>query len=78
MGSPSLQNRHYSYFLELVFIAFDPSIQSVVVATQGTEPTELMSILTDARLLQDPLNPANFPSAPPTAIVHRGFQKAFE
>jgi len=60
------------------FIAFDPSIQSVVVATQGTEPTELPSLLTDVEFLQNPLNLANFPSAPPTAKVHQGFQKAFE
>jgi hypothetical protein len=72
------KNHCYSYFLKPVFIAFDPSIQSVVVATQGTEPTELLSILTDLEFLQDPLNPANFPSAPPTAKVHHGFQKAFE
>jgi len=60
------------------FVAFDPSIQSVVVATQGTEPTELKSLLVDAQFLQDPLNRTNFPSAPPTAKVHQGFQKAFE
>ena len=71
-------NYCYSYFLKPVFIAFDPSIQSVVVATQGTEPTELPSLLTDAQFLQDPLDLTNFPSAPPTAKVHQGFQKAFE
>jgi len=72
------QNHCYSHFLKPVFIAFDSSIQSVVVATQGTEPTELLSILTDVEALQVPLNPENFPSAPLTAKVHHGFQKAFE
>ena len=72
------KNHCCSYFSAPVFIAFDPSIQSVVVATQGTDPTQLSSFLTDAELLQDPLNLTNFPSAPPTAKVHHGFQRAFE
>ena len=70
------RSHSYLYFLKPDYIAYDHSIQSVVVATRGT--SDIMSLLTDAHFLQDPLNLANFPSAPPTAKVHEGIQKTFE
>lgn len=59
------------------YIAHDPSTESIVVAQQGTDPTEILSILVDAQFLQSPLNTTLFPTAPNNAMVHSGFQDAF-
>ncbi|PVF93531.1 alpha/beta-hydrolase [Serendipita vermifera] len=59
------------------YVAYDPSIESVVLAQQGTDPTQILSLAVDADFGQDPLNTTFFPSAPPNTMVHGGFQKAF-
>ena len=44
--------------------------------TQGTDPTQLISVLTDANILTDPLDSALFPGLPAGILVHDGFRNA--
>jgi len=58
------------------FVGFDPSSNSVVVGHQGTDPTEVESLLIDAVFVLEPMNQQTFPGVPSGAQVHSGFQDA--
>lgn len=45
------------------FVATDPQTQSVIVAHEGTDPEELLSIANDAEIAQVAMNATLFPSA---------------
>jgi len=60
------------------FIAHDPTDNSVVVAHQGTDSHSILSIANDAAFGLASVNQTNFPGAPATAEVHKGFQETFE
>lgn len=48
----------------VVFIAVDYLTSSVVVAHEGTNPTNILSLLNDAEVDFVPLDSDRFPSAP--------------
>ncbi|TFL02299.1 alpha/beta-hydrolase [Pterulicium gracile] len=60
------------------YIAIDRSINSVVVAHQGTERKNIVSLLNNADFFLEPLPPARFPNVPAGAEVHDGFLDTFE
>lgn len=60
----------------LVYVGFDPTSNSVVVVHQGTDPSNIESILVDADFIPDPLDPEIFPGLPSDIKVHGGFQDA--
>lgn len=60
------------------FIAHDPTDNSIVVAHQGTDAKNILSIANDAAFGLVAVNQTNFPGAPATAEVHKGFQETFE
>jgi predicted lipase len=60
------------------FIAHDPTDNSIVVAHEGTDVHELLSIANDAAFGLVPVNQTNFPGAPASAQVHQGFQETFQ
>jgi len=62
----------------MYFIAHDPTSQSIVVAHQGTETSNILSILNDATFLPTQLNSTRFPNAGTGVEVHSGFQDTFE
>jgi len=63
----------------MYFIAHDPSTNSIVVAHQGTDPNNLLSILNDAEFGLVDLNTTRFTAASGKSIqVHQGFQDTFE
>jgi len=63
----------------MYFIAHDTSTNSIVVAHQGTDPSNLLSLLNDAELALVDLNTTTFPAASGKGIqVHDGFQDTFE
>lgn len=47
----------------VVFVATDPTIQSVVVAHQGTDPTKVLSVLNDAQFFPTDLDTKRFPNS---------------
>ncbi|KAI0061473.1 alpha/beta-hydrolase [Artomyces pyxidatus] len=59
--------------VQFFFVGFFPTTGSVVVAHEGTDPTELLSDLTDADILKEGLDPTLFPGAPSGVLVHSGF-----
>ncbi|KAF5369800.1 hypothetical protein D9758_001176 [Tetrapyrgos nigripes] len=63
----------------MYFIAHDPSQDTIVVAHQGTEPENFLSVLNDVQFFLEDLNTTRFTSAEGKDIqVHNGFQKTFE
>jgi len=59
------------------YIAHDPSTQSVVVAHQGTEAENILSIANDVEIGLTDFNSTLFPNAPSGIKVHDGFQQTF-
>lgn len=60
------------------YVAIDRSINSVVVAHQGTERKNIVSVLNNADFFLEPLPAARFPNAPAGVEVHDGFLDTFE
>ncbi|KAG8965996.1 hypothetical protein FRC05_002916 [Tulasnella sp. 425] len=51
---------------------------SIVVAHEGTDPTQFLSILNDADFVPDPMDQAYFPGISSSIMVHGGFQDTFK
>ncbi|KAF8718981.1 hypothetical protein AX14_011605 [Amanita brunnescens Koide BX004] len=62
--------------VQIFFVGYWPDKNSVVVAHEGTDPTKLLSILTDADILLTSLDPTLFPGVPSTVLAHQGFLDA--
>ncbi|KAJ7628922.1 alpha/beta-hydrolase [Roridomyces roridus] len=61
------------------YIAYDAQDQSVVVAHEGTDPDNILSLLNDAEFLLEDIDTTRFPQAAGKGIqVHSGFQSTFE
>ncbi|KAF9258560.1 alpha/beta-hydrolase [Marasmius fiardii PR-910] len=63
--------------IPMYFVAHDPTTNSIIVAHQGTNSKNLLSILNDAQFLLKPLNSTRFQFSGDVK-VHDGFQKTFE
>ncbi|EIW80293.1 alpha beta-hydrolase [Coniophora puteana RWD-64-598 SS2] len=59
--------------VQYYFVGYWPSQNSVVVAHQGTDPTQFESDLTDADIAQENLDATLFPGVPDDVWVHKGF-----
>jgi len=55
------------------YVGFDPSLNTVIVAHQGTDPSELVADLTDADIEMTTLNSSLFPGVSSSVEVHKGF-----
>jgi len=60
--------------VQIFFVGFWPEQNSVVVAHEGTDPTQFVSVLTDGNILQDQLDRSLFPGVPSNVLVHDGFR----
>ncbi|KAF9465014.1 alpha/beta-hydrolase [Collybia nuda] len=60
--------------IQTYFVGYWPPEKTVIVAHQGTDPTRLVSDLTDMNILLDPLNDTLFPDVPSNVKVHDGFR----
>ncbi|KAI0301189.1 alpha/beta-hydrolase [Multifurca ochricompacta] len=58
---------------QFFYVGFWPAQSAVVVAHQGTDPLELMSVLTDANIAFMEPEPTLFPDLPSGIKVHSGF-----
>ncbi|KAJ7653405.1 alpha/beta-hydrolase [Mycena rosella] len=78
-GVTFLQSGGDQGLIPLYFIAHDAVDQSLVVAHEGTDPDNILSILNDAELLLEDIDTTRFPQAAGKGIkVHSGFQETFE
>ncbi|KAJ3491707.1 hypothetical protein NLI96_g521 [Meripilus lineatus] len=59
--------------VQLHFVGYWPSQNSVVVAYQGTDPTQFLSILTDIDIVMKKPSSSLFPGLPSNILVHGGF-----
>ncbi|KAF8842167.1 alpha/beta-hydrolase [Paxillus ammoniavirescens] len=59
--------------IQYYYVGYWPSENTVVVAHQGTDPTQFLSDLTDADILMGNLDPTLFPGVDDTVQVHSGF-----
>ncbi|PCH40107.1 hypothetical protein WOLCODRAFT_23846 [Wolfiporia cocos MD-104 SS10] len=59
--------------VQLYFVGYWPDENAVVVAHQGTDPTELLSDLTDVDIITENLNSTLFPGVSSDVWVHSGF-----
>ncbi|KAJ6493900.1 alpha/beta-hydrolase [Mycena vitilis] len=65
--------------IPLYYIAHDQDAQTLVVAHEGTDASNILSIANDAQFGLAPLNVTRFPeSAGKNITVHAGFQDTFE
>ncbi|GLB37516.1 putative lipase (class 3) [Lyophyllum shimeji] len=62
--------------VQIYFVGYWPTQDTVIVAHEGTDPTQLVSVLTDANILMDPLDTSLFPGVGSNVLVHDGFRNA--
>jgi hypothetical protein len=55
------------------YVGFSPSLNTVIVAHQGTNPSKFEADLTDADFIREPLSSSLFPGIPSSVEVHSGF-----
>ncbi|KAI9440856.1 lipase [Lactarius indigo] len=55
------------------YVGWDPTLSSVVVAHQGTNPTSILADLTDIDVFMTNLDSTLFPGLPSSIQVHSGF-----
>ncbi|KAG9120258.1 hypothetical protein FRC07_004323 [Ceratobasidium sp. 392] len=60
------------------FVGYYPTLNSVVVSNQGTDPLKIIPLLTDGDTFLDGLDATLFPGVPSSVMTHNGFQEAQE
>ncbi|KAJ7460772.1 lipase [Mycena latifolia] len=55
------------------YVGVDTTLATVIVAHQGTNPSQILSVLTDANFGQETLNATLFPGLSSTIKAHSGF-----
>ncbi|KAJ3512952.1 hypothetical protein NLJ89_g3222 [Agrocybe chaxingu] len=55
------------------YVGFDPTLRTVIVAHQGTDPSKIGPLLIDADIFLTGLNSSLFPGVPSNIQVHSGF-----
>ncbi|KAG1860458.1 Alpha/Beta hydrolase protein [Suillus tomentosus] len=58
------------------FVGYDPNLDTVIVSHQGTNPSEILPLVTDADFFLTTLDSTLFPGISSDIEVHNGFQDA--
>jgi len=58
------------------FVGYDPNLDTVIVSHQGTNPSEILPLVTDADFFLTTLDSTFFPGISSDIEVHNGFQDA--
>ncbi|KAF8161184.1 alpha/beta-hydrolase [Crassisporium funariophilum] len=64
--------------VQIFFVGFWPAQNSIVVVHEGTDPTQLLSDLTDVDILMGSLDSTLFPGVASSVQVHEGFRDEHE
>ncbi|KAF8166662.1 lipase [Mycena galopus ATCC 62051] len=56
------------------YVGFDSTLQTIIVAHQGTNPEEILADVTDADFFLEALDPTLFPGLSSSIEAHNGFQ----
>ncbi|GAW07198.1 lipase class 3 family protein [Lentinula edodes] len=57
------------------FVGYDPTLKSVIVSHQGTDASEILSVITDAEFELEAVDSTLFPGVSSSVEVHDGFGK---
>jgi len=60
--------------IQIYFVGYSPSLEAIVVAHEGTDPTQLESDLTDVDFFLETLSTTLFPGVSSAVEVHSGFR----
>lgn len=60
-------------FVQFWYVGFDPTLETVMVAHQGTDPSKIIPLVTDATFSLESLNSTLFPGLSSDLQVHSGF-----
>ncbi|KIM39665.1 hypothetical protein M413DRAFT_447129 [Hebeloma cylindrosporum] len=55
------------------YVGYDPSLETIIVGHQGTDPSKIVPLVTDSDIFLSGLDPALFPGISPSIKVHSGF-----
>ncbi|KAJ7067106.1 alpha/beta-hydrolase [Mycena amicta] len=55
------------------FVGYDPTLATVIVSHQGTDPEKILSLVTDSNFFLESLNPTLFPGLSSSIEAHSGF-----
>ncbi|KAF7309487.1 Lipase [Mycena indigotica] len=55
------------------YVGYDPTLATVIVGHQGTDPSEILSLVTDAKFFLKSLNSTLFPGVSSSVEGHSGF-----
>ncbi|TFK92476.1 lipase [Polyporus arcularius HHB13444] len=58
------------------FVGYDPSLKSIVVSNQGTQPSAIIPLITDGDIALVNLDPSLFPGLDSSIQAHKGFAEA--
>jgi len=58
------------------YVGIDPTLQTIIVGHQGTDPSKVEPLVTDVDFRLDELDAASFPGLNPAIRVHNGFADA--
>ncbi|TFK47200.1 alpha/beta-hydrolase [Heliocybe sulcata] len=58
------------------FVGYDPSLDTVIVSHQGTDPSEILPLITDADIDKTTLDSTLFPGISSSIEVHAGFAES--
>ncbi|RXW16318.1 hypothetical protein EST38_g9541 [Candolleomyces aberdarensis] len=58
------------------FVGYDPSLQTIIVSYQGTDPSKITPLITVLRFALTPLRPSLFPGISSSLQIHDGFGEA--
>jgi hypothetical protein len=58
------------------YVGYDPSLQTVIVAHQGTDASDIIPVITDFDIIQSNLDQNLFPGIDSSILVHSGFRDA--
>ncbi|KAF8651854.1 hypothetical protein AX16_004628 [Volvariella volvacea WC 439] len=62
--------------IQFWYVGYDSNLRTVIVAYQGTDPSNFLALLTNADFFLDTLNTSLFPGVPSSVKVHNGFRDA--
>ncbi|OSX64054.1 hypothetical protein POSPLADRAFT_1039271 [Postia placenta MAD-698-R-SB12] len=58
------------------YVGYDPTLETVIVSHQGTDPEEILPLVTDADIVKTNLDSSLFPGLSTDIEVHKGFADA--
>ncbi|KAJ7230654.1 Alpha/Beta hydrolase protein [Mycena pura] len=59
--------------IQFWYVGYDPTLNTVIAGHQGTDPTQILALVTDSDFFLESLDPTLFPGLSSSIEVHNGF-----